>query len=233
MIAISMDVQQYDCPFIDTTDDYDLSFSAVQWDFHHVDRELETRLIVEASSRGALDDGLDRLQHHDNLHQVDLLSKRGEVAHIRTRIGQTNAMKVIRQNGGYITGPFHIEAGSETWHVGFDNDGVADGALSELDQNNDFTVESRDQVEIPMLGDFIQNVGAAMTLIEGCRDLSDVERRTLEEAANSGYFETPRETTLGALADEFDVSKPAVSKNLRRAEQKLLRRAIDAMDRVD
>ncbi len=233
MIAISMDMEQYDCPFIDTTDDHEIAFSAVQWDFHQVDRELETRLIVEASEREALDAGLDTLQRHDNMHQVDLLSKQGPVAHVRTRIGQTNAMKVIRRNGGYITGPFHIEGGSETWHVGFDDDGVADGTLAELENNNEFRVDSRDRVEIPMLGDFIQNVGAAMTLVEGCRDLSDVERRTLEAAANAGYFETPRETTLGTLADEFGVSKPAVSKNLRRAEQKLLKRAIDAMDQVE
>ena len=76
---------------------------------------------------------------------------------------------------------------------------------------------------------FISNVGAAMTLVDGCRDLSETERETLEAAVDEGYFESPRDATLGDLADRFDVSKPAVSKNLRRGQRKMLSRVADVM----
>jgi predicted DNA binding protein len=72
-----------------------------------------------------------------------------------------------------------------------------------------------------------------MTLIEGCKDLSDVERETLEAAVSDGYYENPRDATLGTLADRFGVSKPAVSKNLRRGEQKMIQRVIDAIDDME
>jgi predicted DNA binding protein len=68
-----------------------------------------------------------------------------------------------------------------------------------------------------------------MTLIDGCRELSDTERETLETAVQGGYFESPRDATLGDLADEFDVSKPAASKNLRRAERKMINRVVEAL----
>lgn len=233
MIDISMDMRQYDCPFIDTTDDHEVSFSAAHWEFDPNHRELETRMVVKADDRGTLESGLLALREHDHMHEYQLLSKREGVAHIRTSIEETNAMQTIRKHDGFVTGPFYIEDGSELWHVGFDESSEAGDALAELERKNDFTVESREEVSLPELGGFVQNVGAAMTLIEGCRELSDAERRTLETAVSEGYFQTPRDATLGTLADEFGVSKPAVSKNLRRGQQKLFERAVDVLRRDD
>ncbi|WP_435179780.1 helix-turn-helix domain-containing protein [Halorussus sp. AFM4] len=233
MIDITMDVEQYDCPFIDTTDDHAVGFSAIQWDFDRMERRLETRLMVEGEDRDELTAGLGALRDHDNMHDYDLLTRRGNVAHIRTVIGETDAMAAVRENDGYITGPFHIEDGSEIWHVGFDDVEREDTTLAELERDNEFDVLERNNTEIPDLQGFVQNAGAAMTLIEGCRDLSDVERETLETAVSDGYFESPRGATLGHLADEFDVSKPAVSKNLRRGQQKMIERVVEALDELE
>lgn len=233
MIDISMDMEQYDCPFIDTTADNEVSFSAYQWDFDQKRRALETRLIVEGDDRNELDAGLRTLREHPNMNDYVLIARQGDVAHIRTVIEETDAMQTIRGNDGYITGPFFIEGGSEIWHVGFDQTGVADGALAELERNNEYDVVEREHVAFPDLQQLVQNAGAAMTLIEGCQDLSGVERRTLERAVDGGYFETPRDATLGELADEFDVSKPAVSKNLRRGQQRLLEHVMEAQEAIE
>jgi predicted DNA binding protein len=233
MIDITMDMEQYDCPFIHTTDDHAVGFSAIQWDFDRVNDQLETRMMVEGADREALSNGLSALRDHDNMRDYALLTRRGNVAHIRTVIGQTDAMGTIRSNGGYITGPFYIEGGSEVWHVGFDGVEDADTTLTELERDNEYEILERDNTELPEMQDFVQNAGAAMTLIEGCRDLSDVERETLETAVSDGYFENPRGATLGHLADEFDVSKPAVSKNLRRGQQKMIQRVVEALEELE
>ena len=233
MIDISMDMEQYDCPFIDTTADHEVSFAAYQWDFDRKHRELETRQIVDGSNRGELEAGLDALREHSNMCEYVLLSKRENVAHIRTTIAETDAMRTIRNNDGYITGPFYIEAGSELWHVGFDTEDSADNTLAELERHNEYRVAERESKRFPDIQQLVQNAGAAMTLIQGCRNLSDTERQTLERAAQGGYFQTPREADLGTLADEFDVSKPAVSKNLRRGQQKLLEHITDAMEKLE
>ncbi|MBV0923021.1 helix-turn-helix domain-containing protein [Halomicroarcula limicola] len=233
MIDIAMDMEQYDCPFIDTTADHGVAFAAVHWDFDTAKRELETRMVVEADDREVLDHGLSTLRDHPNMNDVSLLRRQDAAAHIRTVMVETTAMETIRDNGGYITGPFHIEAGSEVWHVGFDRGRDADDTLSELDRDNEFDVIERSPASLPQLQDVARNAGAAMTLIEGCRDLSETERETLEEAVSSGYFQSPRDATLGTLAEEFGVSKPAVSKNLRRGERKMIERVVDALEDID
>ena len=233
MIDIALDMRQYDCPFIDTTDDSDVAFAASHWEFNPVTEVLETRMVVEGSDHGELEAGLSTLRDHRHMHDFDLLGKRDNVARIRTVIEQTDAMATIRRNDGYITGPFYIDDGRETWHVGFDDAGRADGTLSELERDNEFSVRSKEDTTLPEMSDLVQNAGAAMMLIQGCRDLSDTERETLETAVQGGYFDSPRSSTLGDLADEFDVSKPAASKNLRRAERKMIERVVEALAEIE
>jgi len=233
MLSLQMDMVQYDCPYIDTTVRNDVSFYARQWDFNPASETLETRIMVDGDDPGALDNGLDTLSAHGNMQGYDLLRREDDLALIRSRIGQTDAMGVIRDRDGYITGPFEIEDGSETWHVGFDRERVADGALSALDRNNDFTVESRESMDLEDYYDLMRNVEPALSLLDGCRELSTTERETVKAAVSGGYFETPRDATLSTLADEFDVSKMAVSKNLRRGERKLLGRVVDAVDELN
>lgn len=233
MIDVTMDMEQYDCPFIETTDDHDVSFRALQWDFDSATRRLETRMMVEGESRTTLESGLSALQTHANMHQCDLFKKHESVALIRTTIAETNAMRVIRNNGGFITGPFEIEAGSERWEVGFDDASVADETLAELEVNNEFTVEERDEFELAPMFDLMNNAEAAETLLDACRGLSETERQTLAVAAEKGYFNQPRGATLQMLANEFDVSDTAVSKNVRRAERKILKRVVEALDTLE
>lgn len=233
MIELVIDMEQYDCPFIETTVGHDVEFAAVHWDFDTAAREFETRMVVEAQDGAALDGGLSTLRDHANTNEISLLRRRDEVAHVRTVAAETDAMAAVQENGGYITGPFHVVDGSETWHVGFDRGTDADDALAELERDNEFDVIDRSPASLEELQQVVQSVGPAMTLVEGCRDLSDTERETLEEAVSSGYFESPRDATLGSLADEFDVSKPAVSKNLRRGERKLIARVVDALEDID
>ncbi|MXV63800.1 helix-turn-helix domain-containing protein [Natronorubrum sp. JWXQ-INN-674] len=233
MIDLDIDMRQYDCPFIDTTDDVDIAFSAVQWQLDTDDGKLETRLIAKGESTGTLERGLHELRDHPNMTECYILSKLENVAQIGTTIEETNAMHTIQENGGYITGPFQIENGRERWHVGFDDDDAEDRALAELDRHNEYTVEDRDQFGPTALFDLLENSDSALRLLEGCRSLTETERDTFEAAARKGYYETPRETTLDELAAHFDISKTAVSMNLRRSERKVLKAALTALDNMD
>lgn len=229
MIDLDLDMRQYDCPFIDTTDEVDVTFSAMQWNLDGDREQLETRLLAEAGTRDQLDRGLATLRDHGNMTECVTLKKRDGVATIRTVIEETNAMGVVKDHDGYITGPFRIEAGTEMWHVGFDDEATADRALSELDDHNDVVVEGRSDLALAELFDLIENAGAAYGFLDGCRGITETERRTLEVAVEEGYFETPRRASLQDLADEFGISKTAVSMNLRRAERKLVDATVESL----
>ncbi|WP_336038237.1 helix-turn-helix domain-containing protein [Halobacterium yunchengense] len=231
MINVSVEVEQYDCPFVHASDSHEVAFSSVHCDAGP-DR-TEVRWVAEAADRAALESGLGAVRDHDGVAEYELFSKVDNVAKFRTVVGPTAAMDVVQSHDGYITGPFYAEHGTETWHVGFDEPDDADGALAALDRNHEYDVVGRDDTDDAELHRLVQNAGAAMTLIEGCRDLSDVERETLEAAVSDGYYENPRDATLGTLADRFGVSKPAVSKNLRRGEQKMIQRVIDAIEDLE
>ena len=228
-----MEMEQQDCPFIDTSDEYDVSFSSFQWDFDVADRELETRMIVEAAGKEALDEALRALQNHRNMYSCRLHKRQGDTAHIRTKINETDAMETIRAHNGYVTGPFYIEGGSEVWHVGFDSENSADDTLSELDRNNDYVVLSRRENELAEMQELIEKRDAAIPLLQGCQNLTTVERETITTALESGYFQSPRGATLSSLADEFDISKPGVSKNLRRSQRKMAESIVRALQHVD
>ncbi len=233
MIDISMNMEQHDCPFIDTTLDHDIAFSTMHWTFDEADRTLETRMVVQAESPNELNNGLQSLRDHPNMYDFRLQKRWKDTAQIRTNIDETDAMERIRSNGGYITGPFYIEDGSELWHVGFDSGEDADETLSELDRKNEFGIISREKLDDVLTQESIRSVVAGLDLVSACRSLTDVEQKTLEAAVEHGYFETPRGTTLDALANEFDVSAPAVSKNIRRGQKKIMRSAVQTLETID
>lgn len=56
--------------------------------------------------------------------------------------------------------------------------------------------------------------------------LTPEQREALELAVERGYFSVPGETTLVELADELDISRQALSKRIRRGNEKVLRAAL-------
>lgn len=233
MISVTMNMVQYDCPYIDVTDRIDVSFHTMHWDFNTAQKELETRILIRGKDRGALTNGFGALQRHDGMRGFELLSRHDDTAVIKSSIGETNAMETIRKHDGYITGPFQIQEGSERWNVGFDTEGAADAALADLSTKNDFRVESRSDTSFEEYLDVIQHIDAAKGFLDGYRALSDTEQQTLQTAVEEGYFQTPRDATLETLTEVFGISKTGVSKNLRRAERKLLERTVSLFPEID
>lgn len=53
-------------------------------------------------------------------------------------------------------------------------------------------------------------------------DLTDAQREALVLAHERGYFDSPRETKLAAIADELGISRQAVADRLRRGHRRLI-----------
>ena len=71
MIDLTLDVEQYDCPYIAATDDHDVAFSTLNWEFDRTAARLETRMVVDGGDRATLDSGLTTLREHDQIHEYD------------------------------------------------------------------------------------------------------------------------------------------------------------------
>lgn len=62
----------------------------------------------------------------------------------------------------------------------------------------------------------------ALTPTANAEGPTDAQREAIRLAFESGYFDTPRGTTLDELADELDVSQQAVSQRIRRGTRRLV-----------
>ncbi|KYH26433.1 HTH DNA binding domain protein [Halalkalicoccus paucihalophilus] len=64
--------------------------------------------------------------------------------------------------------------------------------------------------------------------------LTEVQRETLVAGLKSGYYEIPRETTPSELAEQFGISRQALSKRFRRVHKTLAENEVNAsLDGVD
>ncbi|MGM0398399.1 MAG: helix-turn-helix domain-containing protein, partial [Halobacteriota archaeon] len=182
MKSLQLDMVQYDCPYIETTIAHDVTFYATQWDFKHDRRALETHILMAGEREETIERSISKLRQSEHFRSVDLLSKKGSVAELRSSIDETKAMRTILENDGYIVGPFVIDDGSELWNIGFDRAADADVALAELDKNNEFTVESESTIDLVDYYDITNNVEALRDVIVGLRELTDTETQTLRAA---------------------------------------------------
>lgn len=64
-------------------------------------------------------------------------------------------------------------------------------------------------------------------------DLTADQQEALALAAERGYFDTPREVTLGELGEELGISEQAVSQRIRRANKKIVHSALTHPDLSD
>jgi len=61
-------------------------------------------------------------------------------------------------------------------------------------------------------------------------DLTETQREALRRALREGYFKIPRNSMLGAIADDLDISHQALSERLRRANELLAEAALPPVD---
>ncbi len=233
MKTLKLDMVQYDCPYIQTTRQHDVAFHTQHWEFDQSDRTLETRLLAIGSSRSELSDALETFSTFQMSKGIELLSRKANTAMLRSQIDETNAMRTVLDNDGYVTGPFVIRDGSEIWNVGFDTRESADRTLAELERENEYDVASEGALEVDDFFTILQNLDSLGPLLSALQQLTDTELETLETAVENGYFSTPRGMNLEELSNEFDVSKMGASKNLRRSQRKVLREVVRVANDLD
>ena len=105
-----------------------------------------------------------------------------------------------------------------------------------LDMQNDgsawvLTIWAPDRTDLVQLWDYAQQNGIAIDLLRvneydslGTADagLTDSQREALLVALERGYFEEPRDATLGEVAADLGISQPAASGLLRRGIKRLV-----------
>lgn len=90
-----------------------------------------------------------------------------------------------------------------------------------LSSTYEFCKESDLRVEVEAIYELDEERG-------GRFGLTDDQYETLSTALEKGYYEVPREISLGDLAEELDVSHQSLSERIRRGHRNLLERTIES-----
>ena len=222
---IVLDMIQPDCPFILSSEKIEVSYYMTFWDF--TDKLLLNRGYVHASSADEVDFALKEIKREPNFVDLKVLEKERNKAMIKTIIHFTEAMDIIRRNGGYIVGPFFIRKGREIWHIGFDDKTSMENALSELEKNHEFYIRKEHYINPEDLSLVLSNIPLVVNLINSVKNLDLVERQILEFAIELGYFCEPKKIKIEELSSYLNLSTGYISRKLRSGVKKVLPRVLD------
>lgn len=222
---IVLDMIQPDCPFILSSEKTEVAYYMTFWDFN--DKLLLNRGYIHASNPDDLDLALKEIKEEPNFVDLKVLEKMENRAMIKTTIKFTEAMDIIRRNGGYIVGPFFIRRGREIWHVGFDDQKSLEIALSELEKHHEFYIKKDTYINAEDLSLVLSNISLIVNLINSLKNLDQVERQILEFAIELGYFCDPKKIKLDDLSSYLNFSKGYISRKLRGAVKKILPQALN------
>ncbi len=220
---IVLEMEQYDCPYVLTSDDVGSMIYVFQWSILE-NRGLDTRGVIIANDPEELTNTIFELKSQKYMRDLNILSRRGPEAIFRGIIGLTNAMSIISKYG-FIMGPFYISRGREIWRVGFDNKELASHALSELDKKNEFRIIQDESINIESAGLFTGMIPRIEHYwkIENLKNkLTPTEKAVLRLAYELGYFDVPKKVDTETISKLLDVSKAAFSKTIRKAEKKII-----------
>jgi len=181
----------------------------------HPEVTFEVVAILHREDRGVslirlhTDDALAVLtdvRARDDVDELDLLWKREDRALLQVGAADPLLLRPVREAGVPLTTPFEIRAGEVGWELTASNERLGDLRTRLETLDIDFTVESVRTVQ--------------PSRAEGL--LTDRQHEVLRAAADRGYYDTPRETTLTAVADDLDIAKATCSDTLHRAEGTLV-----------
>jgi predicted DNA binding protein len=227
MYIITLDMEQYDCPFINTSDDLEVSYYMTYWDFK--DSKLINRGYIFASSDDELQNSLEALSRQPKFLELGLLERNKNTALVRTTIDFTDAMSIVRKNNGYIVGPFFVRNGKEVWHIGFDRREDLENALSELSNKNNFVILKENNLTIADFSKVIEILPNLVKFVSSLEKFTFEERLIIEAALKYGFLDDPRNINLEGLAKNLYISKGTLSKKFRKVAKRIFQETYELL----
>lgn len=158
------------------------------------------------------DDALNEIPEHETIEEMEILWRddESEKALIQIRTTKPAILEMASQSGVPIEMPFEIRDGVGEWELKTSRE-----SLSQLSS-------IFDSMGVKYTIEYIRDVES------GENFLTDKQREIVEAARKLGYYDTPRETSLSEIADEFGIAKSTCSEILHRAEGKIMKEFLDS-----
>ena len=151
------------------------------------------------------------IQSREDVQSLELLWKHDDEALLQ--IGTANPLPLLPvwRAGVPLRMPFDIQDGEASWEVT-----TSTSRLTSLRDN-------LDELGIGFSLDYVREIDAS----QADRLLTDRQQEVLLAAVEAGYYRSPRESTLGEVADSLGVANATCSDVLHRAEGHLVHWFVD------
>ncbi|MEF8773524.1 MAG: helix-turn-helix domain-containing protein [Halobacteriales archaeon] len=184
----------------EVTRTFDRPFDVLEEEVH--DDGTITFVIETRDHRDAFLDGLAGAPEVPKVEPIDDST-------LLVRKEAKGASQVIRENHGKLNGVDRVHGTKRVFDVMLFRREDLPGMIEELQELGDVRLER------------------VVELTETPSVLSDRQHEVVTTALESGYFEWPRETDAEALAERLGVTHATALEHLRKAERKLLERALE------
>jgi hypothetical protein len=142
------------------------------------------------------------VQSREDVQNLELLWKHDDEALLQIQTVNPLPLLPVWRAGVPLKMPFDIQGGTATWKVTTSTSRLSSLREHLEDLGIGFTIE------------YVREIDAS----EADRLLTDRQQEVLVAAVDAGYYRSPREATLGDVADVLDVANATCSDVLHRAE---------------
>lgn len=155
------------------------------------------------------------METYEEVLEVNLLKQTDETLLVQFETSEPILLLPVKEAGTPFELPFTVSDGQVNWEIT-----ATQERLSKLaDQLREF--------------DITFDVRSVMHEVETTQLLTDRQIEILTRAVETGYYDTPRKSTLTELADDLDLAKSTCSETLHRAEEKVIKQFTAEVDHID
>ena len=224
-LQVSIDLWYPDCWEIEITERLDVGI--LGYGIYMTGSEVVTLFTIYADDQESVTEGIEAIRTSEHVHSVSLMASGFRQASIPEPGNTTRELLVVHDGrkqisqpltsrGFVCTGPIDIRGGREYWSLVTNHN--RETVRVKLDE-----VREQMSAEITVRSMKQQSRGTAPTTLPA----DQFTKRQLEVfllAREQGYYEYPKETTAGELADELGITTSTLHEHLYKVEAVLLGR---------
>lgn len=158
---------------------------------------------------------VEAMRCYDAVTDVDILQESAEMVLVQFETSEPILLLPVQAAGTPLELPFVVHDGTVDWEIT-----ATQERLSTLaDQLREFDIRF--------------DVRSVVHELETTKLLTERQTQIVKRAVETGYYDTPRESTLTELAADLGLAKSTCSEILHRAEEKIVKQFAAEIDTID
>ncbi len=224
-LHVSIDLWYPDCWEIEITERLDVGI--LGYGIYMTGSEVATLFTIHADDHESVTEGIEAIRASENVHSASEMAsgfrqtsipKPGNATRelLVVHDGRKQISQPLTSRGFVCTGPIDIRGGREYWSLATNHDRKT--VRVKLDE-----VREQMNAEINVRSMKQQTGGTATTTLP-VDQFTKRQSEVFQLAREQGYYEYPKETTAGELADELGITTSTLHEHLHKVEAILLGR---------